>query len=164
MRTWMRSVNSTSGSATGSWPGSGGEGTNVIESVFDGRVIVEHFDGRPGIVLRGMSVSTYDVEEDLWRQTWVDSEGRYLDFAGGMRGRHMDLRRQGLYEGEPALFRMLWHEISEDSLRWTWECSTDAGRSWKALWAIAYERLALTSDRPKEKARDERAFDRGAET
>ena len=119
----------------------GGEGTNLIQPIFDGRVIVEHFDGRPGISLRGMSVSTYDVDARVWRQTWVDSDGRYLDFAGGLRGRDMDLRRDGTHGGRSAVFRMLWHGISENSLLWNWECSSDAGRSWKTLWPIEYERV-----------------------
>ena len=88
-----------------------------------------------------MSVTTYDVENRVWRQTWVDSEGRYLDFAGGLDGRDMDLRREGTDEGGPALFRMLWHDISHETLLWNWECSSDAGRSWKTLWAIEYERV-----------------------
>jgi len=118
----------------------GGEGTNVIEPEFDGRVIVERFDGRPGTPLRGLSMSVYDADAGVWRQTWVDSDGRYLDFAGGMDGDDMDLRRDGTVEGSPAVFRMRWHEIGPNSLRWDWECSTDAGRSWRTLWAIAYER------------------------
>jgi hypothetical protein len=118
----------------------GGAGTNVIEAVFDGRAIVERFDGRPGVALQGMSVSVYDVDADVWRQAWVDSDGRYLDFAGGLQGREMDLRREGTYEGQPATYRMLWHDIAPESLRWNWECSVDEGRSWRTLWAIAYQR------------------------
>jgi hypothetical protein len=125
----------------------GGEGRNVIKSELDGRVIVERFDGRPAIPLRGISVSVYDVGAGVWRQTWADSNGRYLDFVGGMRDRDMDLRRAGRHEGEPGLFRMLWHEISADSLRWNWEFTTDGGKAWQTVWAIAYERLGWARGR-----------------
>ncbi len=36
---------------------------------------------------------------------------------------------------------MRWHDVSQDSLRWDWACSVDAGVTWKTLWAIDYKRL-----------------------
>jgi hypothetical protein len=119
----------------------GGSGMNRIRPEFDGRVIVENFDGRPDISLRGISVSVYDVDARAWRQTWVDSDGRYLDFVGRFRNGEMDLRREGMHDGRPALFRMLWHDITPESLRWNWEHSSDEGVTWHTRWAIVYERL-----------------------
>lgn len=117
--------------------GDGAEGTNVVSKIFDGRVIVEQFDGRPGIGLQGLSVSVYDATEGAWRQTWVDSDGNYIPFTGGMRGNAMDLR--GDRAGEPV--RMLWRDIRPDSLRWLWERSPNGGSSWETLWELRYERL-----------------------
>jgi hypothetical protein len=51
----------------------------------------------------------------------------------------MDLRRDGVRDGRAAVYRMRWHDIARDSLRWDWECSTD-GETWQTLWAIAYLR------------------------
>lgn len=119
----------------GTWQGvwDGGEATNTITKIMDGRVILEQFR-MPGF--EGMSVSVYDPEEDVWRQTWVDSVGDYLDFVGGRVDGGMELRR----EAPGGLFRMLWHEIEPDRFSWRWERSTDGGTTWEPRWLIAYER------------------------
>jgi len=117
--------------------GDGAEGTNVISKIFDGRVIVEQFDGRPGSGLQGLSVSVYDAADHVWRQTWVDSEGNYLPFAGALNGDVMELR--GERSGE--LVRMLWRDIKPDSLRWLWQRSPNGGSRWETLWELRYRRL-----------------------
>lgn len=121
----------------GTWRGvwDGGEGTNTITKIFDGRVVHEQFrsDG-----FEGMSVSVYDPDARIWRRTWVDSQGNYLDFVGRRTaGGAMDLRS----EAADGLYRMLWHEIEPDSFSWRWERSTDEGATWDPRWLIAYERL-----------------------
>jgi hypothetical protein len=34
-------------------------------------VIVERFEGRPSLELTGFSVSVFDADANLWRQTWA---------------------------------------------------------------------------------------------
>lgn len=117
-----------------SW-GSGAQGTNLITPLFDGRAILEQFDGRPGIDLRGTSVSVYDSKSARWRQTWVDSDGSYLLFEGAFADGVMDLRtaRDGV------VYRMQWREIERDTLRWLWQRATD-DRDWETLWELRYVR------------------------
>ena len=55
---------------------------NRITKVLGGCVILEEFTGAPGTRLDGRSYSTYDRATKRWKQTWVDSEGTHLDFAG----------------------------------------------------------------------------------
>lgn len=50
-----------------------------------GCVVVENFDGRPSPDFQGLSFSVCDRMAQCWKQTWVDSEGGYLDFAGSSR-------------------------------------------------------------------------------
>lgn len=121
--------------------GDGQHATNSIYQDFDGRVIVESFDGRPSIELQGMSVSTYDVDAGCWRQTWVDNKGSYLDFRGEFRDGQMDLRTERVIDGRPTLLRMRWFDIRRDALTWAWERSEDAGRTWETVWQIAYSRV-----------------------
>jgi hypothetical protein len=111
-------------------------GTNVIEPIFDGRVILEQFDGHPGADFRGMSVSVYDESARVWRQTWVDSEGNYLQFTGSFGDGVMDLR--GERSGD--LVRMQWRDIRSDALTWLWQRSEDGGESWVTMWELAYRR------------------------
>jgi hypothetical protein len=115
----------------------GARGTNEITKVLGDRVVLERFDGRPGTELAGMSVSVYDADDELWRQTWVDSQGGYLQFEGNARDGGMELR--GEHRGEPR--RMVWRDIEDRSLTWLWQRSADGGSSWETLWELAYSRL-----------------------
>lgn len=127
----------------GTWDltwGDGLRGSNRIERALDGHVVRENFDGRPGTPLQGLSVSTYDAASGLWRQTWVDNAGSYLDFSGGMSGEQMILTREATIDGRPARQRMVWLNIAADSLDWHWDRSEDGGATWQTLWALHYER------------------------
>ncbi len=120
----------------------GGKGGNTITKILDGQVIVEHFDGKNSIALRGMSLSVYNNDKDVWQQTWVDNNGSYLTFTGGMRDGKMILRRSSIKAGKRILQRMVWYHIRPNTLDWNWERSTDSGQNWKVLWKIHYRRKA----------------------
>ena len=68
-------------------------GTNSVYADLGGMVLVENFDGRPSLDYQGLSYSVYDRKEQCWKQTWVDSEGTYLDFVGRFEDGAMELRR-----------------------------------------------------------------------
>ena len=119
-----------------SW-GDGARGRNVVRKILDERVVLEEFDGRPGTTLRGTSVSVFDREAGLWRQTWVDNQGGYLEFAGRFRRGAMELRRNGA----DAEFRMRWLDIEERALTWLWERRDRGARRWKTLWRLDYTRV-----------------------
>jgi hypothetical protein len=116
-----------------SW-GDGARGTNTVKHLFDGRVILEQFDGRPGIDLRGTSVSVYD-KSSRRRQTWVDSERNYLLFEGAFADGVMDLRSTD----NGVVHRMLWRDIQHETLRWLWQRAVDDG-GWETLWELRYVR------------------------
>lgn len=117
------------------WDGGTQIGMNVIERILDGHVLLERFDGRPGIDLQGMSVSVYDETACVWRQTWVDNQGSYLEFAGALADGVMDLR--GRQNSEPV--RMQWRDIRSCALTWLWQRSLD-GETWTTLWELHYRR------------------------
>ena len=121
--------------------GDGEQGTNSVYLDLGDHVVVESFDARPAMEYQGMSHSVYDRVAGLWKQTWVDSDGAYLDFAGRFENGVMELRRTGELEGRPALFRMRWFDIERDSLNWAYERSVDDGETWTTLWAIGYTRV-----------------------
>jgi len=128
----------------GSWQArwEGGEGTNTITREFDGKVVVERFEGRPSMDLTGYSVSVFDAEADVWRQTWVDDQGSYFALTGGTDGDVFVLQTSTVRGGVPVELRMVFCEIEADSFRWVWERSTDAGETWAVGWEIAYTRTA----------------------
>jgi hypothetical protein len=119
----------------------GGQGSNRVEKILDGRVIHEQFDGRPGMTLLGRSYSIYDSGLGKWRQTWVDNEGGYLDLLGGREGEQFVLQLVRLDERMPFK-RMVFRNIAREGFDWHWQASSDGGRSWKDSWRIRYRRLA----------------------
>ena len=116
-------------------------GTNRITERYDSCVIHEDFQALAPNGLRGMSVSMYNPQTEMWRQTWVDNQGSYLEFAGGFADGVMILSRTGARNGEQIIWRMVWYDITESSLDWKYEMSTDDGSTWQSLWSIHYERM-----------------------
>jgi len=129
------------------WPGKTqaevGQGSNSIRRVLDNCVIEENFSGGESMALRGMSVSTFDARAGKWKQTWVDSEGGYLDFVGEFSNDQMVLAREWTRpDGTKIQQRMVWKNISKQELDWSWERSVDGGKTWEVLWPIHYKRKA----------------------
>jgi len=127
------------------WPGQkAGEvshGTNSIRRIMDGCVVQENFSGGNSMHLRGTSVSTFDIRSGHWKQTWVDNEGGYLDFVGDFENGQMILRREFTRkDGVKVMQRMVWKNISPNGLDWSWEASSDGGKTWKVNWPIHYKR------------------------
>ena len=117
------------------------KGTNTITRVLGDCVIMENFNGGDSMTLRGMSVSTYNTKIGNWYQTWVDNDGAYLDFVGGMQGDKMILSRTVTMEDKVLMQRMVFHDIKHESLIWDWQRSTDQGKTWENLWTINYRRI-----------------------
>jgi hypothetical protein len=115
--------------------------TNSVYLDLGDHVVVENFDGRPSLDFQGLSFSVYDRNARCWKQTWVDSEGSYLDFVGGFADGVMELRRAGEHDDAGAVFRMRWENIERDSFDWSWQRSDDGGESWRSLWEIEYTRV-----------------------
>lgn len=124
-----------------SWEG--GTGRNTITYKYGICVIEESFaadlstDGP--LPMKGTSVSVYSPQLKKWRQTWVDNQGGYLDFEGGFSDGKMTLSREAFKDGQRLYQRMVWYNISEDSLDWNWEKSSDSSH-WETSWRIHYLR------------------------
>jgi hypothetical protein len=118
--------------------GEDGKGTNHIVRILDGKIIQENFSAPD---LQGISVSVYDPERKLWCQTWVDSNGTYLDFTGNFENGKMILNRDAIVRGEACKQRMVWYNIQANGFVWNWERSDDDGQTWRTLWQIRYQRV-----------------------
>lgn len=121
-------------------PGEIGHGTNTIKRIMDGCVVQENFSGGESMHLRGTSLSIFDTNSARWKQTWVDNEGGYLDFAGEFKDGQMILQREAIRNGEKILQRMVWQNISLNEMDWSWEGSRDGGKTWRVQWPIHYKR------------------------
>ncbi len=129
--------------------GSTSQGSNRIRRTHDGCVILEEFDGAPGTPLVGTSVSTWDAKRKTWRQTWVDNQASYLDFEGGAveggGATRLILSRRAEVNGQSVRQRMVFSDVSADSLLWDWQRSRDDGATWESLWTLRYARRAARS-------------------
>ena len=117
------------------------KGTNTINKILGGCVIEENFSTSGPQPYLGKSHSLFDTRNGLWRQTWVDSGGSYLDLAGEFKDGKMTLHREGTDpKGNKLLFRMTFSNIKPDSFLWDWESSADGGKTWKTNWQINYKK------------------------
>lgn len=123
--------------------GTTGTGTNTVERILDGRVIKENFKGLTGAFsgFTGESYSVYNPRTDIWKQTWVDNSGGYLDFTGHFRENKRLFIREGVNQNqEPVLQQMIFYDIDQDSFTWDWQISPDNGETWTLQWRIHYRR------------------------
>ena len=117
------------------------KGTNTINKILGGCVIEENFSTAGPQPYLGKSHSLFDARSGLWKQTWVDSGGLYLDLVGEFKDGKMTLRREGTDpKGNKLLYRMIFSNIKPDSFLWDWESSADGGKTWKTNWQINYKR------------------------
>jgi hypothetical protein len=121
--------------------GTASKGTNSINTILNGCVIQENFDGNPGVDFKGKSFSVYNHAKQIWQQTWVDTEGNYMVFTGSKEDEKMILTRKIMYEGNEITQRMIFYNIEENSFDWNWEASKDNGKTWKLNWKLRYTRL-----------------------
>ena len=118
-----------------------GTGVNRIARILDGCAIEENFRTDEADPLVGRSLSAWNPTRKQWQQTWVDNQGGYLDFTGGLKDGRMTLLREGAgRDGRRLLQRMTFEDVRPDALVWRWESSAD-GREWKTNWLIRYTRI-----------------------
>jgi hypothetical protein len=125
-----------------SWDG--GHGTNRLTRILGDQVLFEEFeearsaDGAPPLI--GRSWSAFDPTRRLWRQTWVDNQGSYLDLVGETVDGCFAFGRAAPERGPTARQRMVFRDVEPGRFRWTWESSPDDGATWVTRWEIAYTR------------------------
>jgi len=122
------------------WDGDG-HGTNRIARILGKRVIHEQFEGADAdSSMHGQSWSVFDAQRRIWRQTWVDDRGGYLDLTGARVDGWFAFERAAPERGTDARQRMVFRDVRPDRFRWTWESSPDGGATWVVRWEIAYLR------------------------
>lgn len=115
-------------------------GTNTISLQLDGCMVFEEFDGNPGNVLLGRSMSEYFACAEAWKQVWMDNTGGYFALTGGVVGDDFILLMDRPVDAAPYL-RMVYTNISHESFDWLRQGSPNEGESWEDRWAIQYTRI-----------------------
>ena len=120
-------------------PEGGHAGTNEIQSLHGGCVLLENWKGARGVT--GTSINMYVASEKEWQQTWADSTGSLLVLRGGMQGGSMQMTGPGYQPGSPqSLNRLTWTPNADGSVRQFWEVSTDNGKTWSVMFDGRYVR------------------------
>lgn len=125
------------------WTNKEGEtkkGTNKVIKILDGQVIQENFeDLQTGF--KGMSLSVYNQRNKEWHQAWADNGGGYFNFYGtqGNDGVIFRTNTEEIQEHK-VIRRMVFKNVTRDSLIWDWEISLDNGKTWTLKWRINYKR------------------------
>jgi hypothetical protein len=117
------------------------KGTQRIEAILGGCAISESFAavGAPA-PWAGRSYSMWQPALGKWRQTWVDDQGSYLAFTGGLEGGTMALYGEPTEkQGKKVRMRMVFLDVRPGSMRWEWQKTTDE-KTWTAMMVIQYRR------------------------
>jgi hypothetical protein len=117
----------------GSWdvttPAGQPAGTNRIELVLDGCVLLEHWTGQGGGA--GKSFSMYVAAEKQWSQTWVDASGNRVVLTGGWQGGRMVLANAWkARDGKDMATDLTWTPLPDGKVRQVWRQSSDGGVTW----------------------------------
>lgn len=112
--------------------------TNVVQPLLDSCLVLENYSGSG---YEGKSFNYYDPHLDQWRQVWVDNGGTISDVVGGIRDGVFQLTGDGFNpRGIKIKRRMTLRRIAADTVRHTWEASTDDGKSWATVADVRYTR------------------------
>lgn len=118
-------------------------GTNTIQRLEDGCIIMENWTGLPSGSGTGKSINFYDGLTHKWRQTWVSSTGNVGEFQGEFKDGAM--RFEGKPSGRgggPAMSRLTFFILGPDRVRQFSEASSDGGKTWTVNYDFIYKRKA----------------------
>lgn len=123
-----------------------------VSRTLDGCALLEHWEGdvqffwegmdRP-VHLWGLSVRSYDERSGKWEINWMDSRRPTFGepFRGGFRdGRGVFIRRGAAPDGSRRDYRIVFSDITPESLEWELDSSRDAGATWTPLWRMHFVR------------------------
>ncbi len=113
-------------------------GGSTIEPVYNGCGIRENW--QPFTMLSGGSLNSYDQRDRVWKQSWIDSSGARVEFAGGLENGRMVLT--GLWRSRQGpekdfLQRMTFYP-ERGTVRQIGEDSRDGGKNWSPAFDFTY--------------------------
>ena len=121
-----------------------GRGTNTIIKTLDNTVVQENFkvdEGNSKGYL-GTSISVYNPLKRTWHQGYADNQGSNFNLIGERKGDKRIFKTEMVKQGEKQIFqRMVFYNITENSMDWDWESTQDGGKTWTLNWRINYKRI-----------------------
>lgn len=106
-------------------------GRNTLSPVFGDCAVREEWKATSGSV--GTSLTFYDSQLDIYRQTWIDGQGLVLELKGGFEGDALVLEGQRPSMRDPGNVienRIRWSPNEGGGFQQVWTVSRDGGVSW----------------------------------
>lgn len=117
-------------------------GTNRISVTFDGYGLHEDFNmGSGPSQFSGGSVTTMNPNTKEFVQVWTDNSGWHKTFIGKWNDEMQAMILYGPKEekdGKAFQTRLVWKNIDESAMDWSYERTVDDGESWNSIWDIHY--------------------------
>ena len=114
-------------------------GHNTLSPVFGDCAVREEWKSAGGS--DGTSLTFYDSQLDIYRQTWIDSQGIVLELSGGFEGDSLVLegRRPSVRDPKTTVHhRIRWTPNEGGGFQQVWTVSTDGDRTWKTIFNGRY--------------------------
>lgn len=112
----------------GSWQ-DGGTAHAQVNSVLDGRAILERWSGKDPFKLRGFSLRTYDTEQQRWEIILNWHSGVPSSFSQ-MVGNFADQKGEFFPPGGPPRTRFTFSRAAKDSCQWD-QATLKNGTDWQ---------------------------------
>lgn len=114
-------------------------GTNVIERLEEGCLIMENWSGRGGST--GRSMNFFNPSTNKWRQSYISNNEVIWEMSGEFKDGVMLLEGEMYAPGSaPVMVRVKFYNLSPDHMRHTQDNSTDGGKTWTNVWDSTYIR------------------------
>ena len=126
----------------GSWRVEGPKGkvagTNKIEKILDGCVILENWSGAGQS--KGKSFNYFNRHTGKWYQHWVDNFGQTLELEGDIQNGVATFTGESLdFKGNPVQNRLTITKISDNEVRQLWKQSKN-NEEWSVVFDGRYVR------------------------
>ncbi len=86
------------------------------------------------------SYATWIPKEQVWRQTWMSTNGHHDLMEGRWEGDGIYMVQELLRDRPGMIGRLGYHDMEPDSFRRTWEISGDKGETWTLMQDAQYKR------------------------
>lgn len=113
-------------------------GTNTIQRLEDGCLILENWTGSQGGT--GKSMNFYNAATGKWRQTWVSSTGGVTEYEGSYKDGAMRYEGETTRAGTKLMLRLTFFDLGPDRVRQFAEQSSDGGKTWTVTYDFTYIR------------------------
>lgn len=114
-------------------------GFNDVHPILEHCVVFENWKG--GGCGEGKSFNYFDSNLNKWRQIWMDDSGNALDYVGEFRDGAMRFAGWTLdAQGHRVEQKLTFTPIDKDTVRQTFESSSDGGKTWATSFDGRYVR------------------------